>query len=192
MNVLDVLQRQFDLYEQYAVEAEGWQIAHREAMACWNVEDAIEFGLNLLRSLQRRHEQWAKEVEAGRRQYSLTDAREGAERFAWWLERSKPLLQAVEFFERESYRFDRANEFREAVLDVSLMSLDVDANQKSIASLQTNRGIPAKQAMDGLRDHLRRGVLDRVLSLDMPEVVDCVEKAMNRLADNPLLHGRRG
>ncbi len=36
------------------------------------------------------------------------------------------------------------------------------------------------------------GALDRVFSLDMPEVVDCVEKAMNRLADNPLLHGRRG
>jgi hypothetical protein len=37
-----------------------------------------------------------------------------------------------------------------------------------------------------------RGALDPLFNLKMPQVLDCVEQAMNRLADDPVQHGRRG
>ncbi len=37
-----------------------------------------------------------------------------------------------------------------------------------------------------------QGALDALFNLKMPQVLDCVEEAMNRLADDPVQHSRRG
>ncbi len=37
-----------------------------------------------------------------------------------------------------------------------------------------------------------QGALDQLLELNLPEILDCVDDAMHRLADNPGEHGQRG
>ena len=37
-----------------------------------------------------------------------------------------------------------------------------------------------------------QGALDQLLALNLPEIADCVESAMGRLADDPYQHSRRG
>ncbi len=37
-----------------------------------------------------------------------------------------------------------------------------------------------------------QGALDQLLALNLPEITDCVEDAMSRLADDPFQHSRRG
>ncbi len=149
-----VLQRQLEFYGELSADIESWQIAHREAMFCRDIEDAVAVGISLYRCLRRRSQFSAREVEAGDA-VSQETAKEHAERYRWWLARSKILLSVIDACEAAGYAVQGAERFRIIHRDVSLMCLSVDDAFESIASLEVGKGIPARQAMDELRDRLR-------------------------------------
>jgi len=151
----EILEKQRNLYQEISEHAETWRGRHHEAMFCRDIEDAIELGLAILQNIRRRSESWAREVEHGTVQFSWEESRAVAERYQWWLARSAALLQAVEALERENYQIEGADRFRKEYRDVSLMSLDVDLDRQSLASLAAGGGIPAKEAMDALRRGVR-------------------------------------
>ena len=153
----NMMDRQRTMYQEISEQAETWKADHREAMHCRDIEEAIEIGLAILNNIRRRGEHWAREVEEGRVLFSWDGSQEVAELYRWWQSRSANLLQAIEACEREHYQVEGADRFRDALRDVSLMSLDVDRDRQSLASLATGSGIPAKEAMDALRRGVRPG-----------------------------------
>jgi len=98
------------------------------------------------------------EIENGDAEFSWQLIREFNEAYRWWLDHSNVLMGAVAAYEAENYRVEGADEFRTQIQDVSLMSLDIDRDRRSVASLEEGRGVPAKKAMDDLRNHLRRAL----------------------------------
>ena len=111
--------------------------------------------LAILANIRRRSDRWADGVERGKIMFSWEEARDLDELHKWWLNRSALLLEAIDFCESNHYQVDSADQFRQANLDVSLMSLDTDRKRQSWESIQSGRGIPSQQAMDELRRCLR-------------------------------------
>lgn len=127
----------------------------RASLACRDLEEVIEAGLALLAVFRASNERWADAVRAGRTGFSWDEARQLANRFQWWLDRSRPVLDWLDQCEKAGSRVRRAAEFRDAWREVSLMSLDVDRARQAIDSLDRGEGIPFDQAMHGLRNRLR-------------------------------------
>lgn len=142
------LESQLGLYKE---QCECWKVAHEEAMRCRCIEDAISFGLTILKSIQRHNEVWASQIERGLVEFNWDDAKKFANWYSWWLERSKLLLAAVEESEKHGFSVEGANIFREQIIDISLLPLDIDNTKKSIESLEEGKGIPLRRAIDELR-----------------------------------------
>jgi hypothetical protein len=152
----NLLQEQFDLYEKQADRLDdAWKIQHAEVRICWAVEDAIAFGLTVLNGLRRRTDSWSRAVERGEA-FSWDDARVDDEQYSRWLKQSTLVLRAAKFCEENHYDVTGVDNFRSAVLDVSLMDLDTTQVRDAIAELQSGGGVPARQAMDELRDRLQQ------------------------------------
>ena len=149
------MQDQLALYQRLSEGAEGWEADHSDAMRCRDIEEAISIGLAILANIRRRSSRWTSDVERGQISFSWEEAGALDDLHRWWLERSAPLLAAIDSCESKRYKVDGADDFRRANLDVSLMSLDTNRNRQSLESLQTGPGIPSKQAMDELRNSLR-------------------------------------
>jgi hypothetical protein len=142
----------FRLYKTQAEESESWAAAHDEAMACCDLEDAIGLGLTVLENLRRRS------ARCGEAQGPLWNtASELARVYSSWLDVSRHLLDgAVRRLEGRGFKVERADELRQACRDVALLPLDTDRIRRSLDSLASGKGIPMKQALDGLRNRLRR------------------------------------
>lgn len=149
---MTALQRQLELYRE---QVESWKIDHETAMACRDIEDAIELGLAILNSIRRHADNWAREVEHDSTRFSWEASQEIAEQFRWWLENSSVLLNAIEVVEGQNYYPTGADGFRKAHREVSLMCLDVGEAQESIEALERGEGVPANQAINELRDRIR-------------------------------------
>ena len=150
MSDFSILEDQLGLYKKQCEELESWQADHLEAMRCQSLEDAISFGLSLLKNIQRHNTAWAADIESGLTEFSWEDAKQFAAWYGWWLDRSKLLLTAVTDYEKRGYNVEGANLFREQFTDISLLPLDIENTKKSIESLAAGRGIPLKQAVDEL------------------------------------------
>ena len=151
-----ILNEQRVCYDQLSGRVESWKTAHLKAMACRDIEEGIRLGLVILTNIRRRHEAEMIEIEDGNADFSWESFRDFNEAYRWWLDRSNLLLEAVSACEAENYRVDGADDFRREVQDVALMSLDVDRDRQSLTSFEEGRGTPSKQAMDDLRNRLRR------------------------------------
>ncbi len=150
------LDEQRELYDTQSNQVESWQQAHDEAMQCREMEDAIQLGLMVLANIRRHNERWAKDIEGSRTVFSWDDAEGFARLFRWWRERSESLLKGIKRSEANGFAVEGSADFRQACREVDLMSLDTDRVRSSIESLQNGSGTNVKQAMNGLRNHLRR------------------------------------
>ena len=152
---LSFLSEQFGLCESHAQALETWKTGPENALACAQLEDAIELMLSLLRSLRRHNERWAAHVQDVPGGFSWDNARKFAELYRKWHGVSQRTLDLVDLGEAEGFVVQAADQLREKSRQVALMPLDIDRVQHSIDSLEQGRGIPFAQAMDELRDHLR-------------------------------------
>ena len=150
MTDFSILESQLGLYKKQCEELEAWQADHLEAMRCRSLEDAISFGLSLLKNIQRHNAAWAADIESGLSEFSWEDAKQFAAWYGGWLEESKHLIRAMKEYEKRGYGVEGANLFREQFTDISLLPLDIDNTKKSIESLAAGRGIPLKKAIDEL------------------------------------------
>jgi len=145
-------QAQLRLYKAQA-EDESWKIAHQEAMACCDIEDAIGLGLSILENLRRRSGKYAQ-CET----LSWPEASDQARVYRMWLDATRRLLEGpVRELEQMGFVVQAADELRRACREISLLPLDTDRVRRSLESLETGEGVPMKQAIDGLRNRLRPG-----------------------------------
>ncbi|MEN6451256.1 MAG: hypothetical protein ABFC96_12255 [Thermoguttaceae bacterium] len=151
-----ILNEQRICYDQLSERAEGWKSDHHKAMACRDVEQAVAIGLAILKNIRRWHETSAREVEQGATDFSWDSFEAVCGAYRWWLERSTVLLDVIAACEAGNFNVDGADDFRNEVRDISLMSLNVGQDRQAIASLEADKGIPSGKAMDEVRDRLRR------------------------------------
>jgi len=151
------LDKQFALYDEQAQSLESWQVDHKAAMLCREVEDTIGLGLTILAGIRRHNKEWTREVERTPATFLWEDAEFFAGRYRWWHEKTAILLRVIEFCESDcGFVVDGASDLRQEHNEVSLMSLDTERVRESILSLEEGRGIPPKQAMNELRNRLRQ------------------------------------
>lgn len=148
------LREQFELYEKHIG---SWKPAHREAMGVRDLEDVIAYALTWLGRLRRHAGEWARTVEAAAAEFTWEQADDFASWYRRWLNLADGLLEAVRECEEQNYQVEGADRLRVEHRDVSLMCLDTEEVRTSIVSLEEGQGVPAKQAMDELRDRLRPG-----------------------------------
>jgi hypothetical protein len=156
MPLPDSLSQQLELYGQQSEQLETWKAAHTEAMLCRDVEDAACLGLAVLANLRRRTENWKQIVEDRPTSFSWQQWDELAAGYREWCRATALLIEGIEVCEKHGYRIEGHDTLRQAFHETSLMPLDTDRVRRSIESLETGRGTPAEQAMDGLRDRLRQ------------------------------------
>ena len=149
------LNEQRGLYDAQSRHVDAWKVAHVEAMQCREIEDAIHLGLMILANIRRHNERWAKDIESSRLAFAWNDAESFAKLFRWWRDRSELLLGAIEVCEVNGFAVHGSVDFRQACLDVDLMSLDTDRVRASVESLNQGAGTSFAQAMNGLRNSLR-------------------------------------
>jgi hypothetical protein len=146
------LQGQFRLYEE---QVESWKREHEEAMCCRDLEDAIAFLVMCVERLDRRSEEWAREIEAGTVEFSWDHSEETAGWYRRWLDVAAAFLKAIGVYETQSYEVVGAAGLRKKYQEVFLMCLDPGKAREAIESLERGHGIPADRAMNELRDRLR-------------------------------------
>ncbi len=112
MSLSEKLSRRIELFRD---EVEQWQDAHAEAMACYELQEAITFGLWLHQQINAGEAQWYAAVDAGQTPYSETEETAIAKLYTLWLLPSDRLLRGIERFEHAEFHVDGATEFREAV-----------------------------------------------------------------------------
>jgi len=140
------------LYKTQAEEVESWRLAHDEAMACSDIEDAIGLGLSILDNLRRRGGSGAE-----RGNLSWEEASDQARAYRVWLDTTRHLLEGARRLEQAGFVVQRADELRRACGEVSLLPLDTDRIRRSLESLEGGEGVPTSEAIDGLRNRLRPG-----------------------------------
>ena len=133
---------------------EAWKPAHDAAMACRNLEEAIGNALGFYGLIHEANKRWAKAIDSGAASFSWSIAEQFAGAYRWWRDGAVALENAVAESERQGFEVERAQEFRDAIREVSLLPLDVDRVKSSIVALKNGKGVPFEQAMDELQDNL--------------------------------------
>jgi len=133
---------------------EAWKPAHAEAMACRDLDEAVANCLAFYTLIHGANQRWADAIDSGATSFSWSAAEQFAAAYRWWHQGATLLEQAIAESERRGFEVEHAQEFRDAIREVSLLPLDVDRVKSSIAALKNGKGIPFEQAMDELQDHL--------------------------------------
>ena len=133
---------------------EAWKPAHDDAMACRDLEEAVDNALGFYRLIHKANKRWAKAIDSGAASFSWSIAEQFAAAYRWWLDGAALLESAIAESERQGFEVEGAQEFRDAIREVSLLPLDGNRVKSSIVALKNGKGVPFEQAMDELQDHL--------------------------------------
>lgn len=150
----DFLQGQLNLYGEQAGELAPSIVPNAAVMTRRAIDQLVDFGLGLLRRIQRENELWAADVEAGRIDFSWSDSEFFADRYRQWKQMSDRILNALRECEKLDDTDPRFFEFRQAYRDVCLMALDTDRTKGSIESLDAGRGLRHDEAIHELRSRM--------------------------------------
>jgi hypothetical protein len=138
------------LIGQIGDASEGWQRAHREAMACYDLEETIDNGLQLFTWIRHSDVEWTRAVKAGRTKFDLQKAKEIIGHYNWWLEPSASVVQQLEKFVAKGYTFGRREELRQAIeLAIAITSLSPERLAASRAERERGEAIPLQEVFDG-------------------------------------------
>jgi hypothetical protein len=145
------LHHQLQFFDDQSKVLESWQSAHTEAMYCRYIEDQISLGLSIFANISRHQQRWSEEVQRQAEIFSWEIAEEYASCYRWWKKKSEELLKAIVDGENRGFQVGGAQEFREKLREVSLMSLDIQRIKQSMESLEAGHGVAFDQAMYALR-----------------------------------------
>jgi phage-related protein len=148
---LDVIRALEESYGRQGLPQTGSSLP---APSLRKAQDTIELGLFIYHRLQAHSRSWVTEIEQGVAEFSWQDSQTFSDAFASWLESSKAILAVIQ---KQAYvdKLLSLDEFRSAVRDVSLMSLDTQRVKESIESLESHKGRSFEQGIEELRNRLR-------------------------------------
>lgn len=144
-----------DFYIRSSGETVNWQTEHQQALACFDLEDLIDYGLWVISSIRRYNDGWASAIENSKCTFSWDDATGFGQAYQKWLDTSERVLAVARAFEAQGYDVRRSGDLEEAISDVKLMSLDTSRARSALESLERGEGVSQQQALDGLRNRLR-------------------------------------
>ena len=96
----------------YCEESELWKKDHELAMAFYNFQDFLEFGVGLFDSITKIDEDWRLRVLKRECDYNAGFAEAVLRVYQQWLQPCVAIEEVLEYFERRFGRVDNAAEFR--------------------------------------------------------------------------------
>lgn len=151
------MQRQLRLY---AEKPERWKLRHNEAMACYELDDVLSFGIYLFTTIRQRDTEWSEQVRSGEKTYSADDARKIGDMYRSWYQPCPELLKAIELFERDDYELVHAKRFKKCCEETQLLtSFNVDRVASAMARVSSgdaSKRRSASEALDELHSRVRR------------------------------------
>jgi hypothetical protein len=138
------------LYQQQA-KNEQWKSEHQTAMKCRNLEEYIGIGLSLFNLMKQRAYDVQDCLARGSMRYDEEMSRPFVEGYREWLKPSAAVESAIRWFESRNYQVDKAEEFRSAVRETSLIDFDIDSLIKADRDIEEGRGKLLAEAIDELQ-----------------------------------------
>jgi hypothetical protein len=105
------------LISSYA-ECEPWKEHHDQAMLCWDVEEKMAWGINLLQGLSDLEARLQARVLGGREAWQKLDLAEIEQAYRSWVTGSESLLRQAEALAEQGFPLDGLAEFRGKVEEV--------------------------------------------------------------------------
>ena len=112
MSVNDALTLAQDKARIYREESELWKRDHALAMAYYDFQDFVEFGINLFDSITKIDEDWRRQVLKCEVEYDPLIAKRILEVYQAWLEPCAEIERIASFFEQTFDNVSNAAEFR--------------------------------------------------------------------------------
>lgn len=106
---LGYVQSNLELYEQ---GAESWKADHGAAMACYEFEDFLEYGIEIFESISSLDEAWRLRVFKRQVSYDADLESRIHDCYRKWLEPCADVEQVLQWFESRFGELRRAEEFR--------------------------------------------------------------------------------
>src|SRR5215204_4432887 len=141
------------ILEQY--KAESWKFEHDSAMACYDFDDWLAFGLKCLEFIRDKERRYHERLKAGN--VSAADSQiieDIQELYEQWYSPCRHLLEELEQFEREGFSVSNAEAFRAACMSSNIPGFEPQKLQSSAQRAQAGEVRSAKE----LRDELQRRV----------------------------------
>src|SRR5437660_5766283 len=114
-------------------------------------EDLVANGLDVFSIGRRVDVNWSREVESGKTKFDAGFAHEIIDFYRWWLSPVDSIIKVVADFEKKGYKFDRADELRQAIkLAKSVASLSPDHIAASLAQSAKGQTVPLSAVLYGV------------------------------------------
>jgi hypothetical protein len=143
----DFLQAQLEAYRQAA-----WQIDHRRAMQCRDLEDWLDFGISLLGAIHKIDARYRERVRS-KEQALDRHVVEGIQQlYELWFNPCEHLLREIERFEADGFALENAQSFRDACASSPVPGLEPEKLLAAQQQFDQGRGRPLTEVMNGIRN----------------------------------------
>jgi FMN phosphatase YigB (HAD superfamily) len=141
------------ILEQY--KAESWKIEHDSAMACYDFDDWLAFGLKCLefiRDKEHRYHERLKTEKSGADPRGIEDIQELYEQ---WYSPCRHLLEELDRFEKEGYVVSNSDAFRAACMSSNIPGFEPQTLQSAAQRAHAGGVRFAKEIRDELQRRIR-------------------------------------
>jgi hypothetical protein len=140
MSSLRFLKRQLGVYEEYR---DSWKRDHDDAIAIYDLEDAISFGVSLYERLKRKPPKDGTTVDMAVALCAY---------YRDWHGISRDVLHIVETYESRGFTVEGATEFKEMFAELTRMQEAVSEIQETVTALQSGEGVSLDAAIGELQN----------------------------------------
>ncbi len=140
------------ILEQY--NAESWKFDHDSAMACYDFDEWLAFGLKCLEFIREKERRYHDRLKSGKSPVDPQVIEEIQELYEQWYSPCRHLLEELEQFEREGYVVTNAQAFRTACMFSNIPGFEPQKLQSAAERAQAGQIRSPKD----LRDELQRRV----------------------------------
>jgi len=141
------------ILEQY--KAESWKFDHDSAMACYDFDDWLAFGLKCLEFIRDKERRYHERLKTGKVTADTHAIEEIQELYEQWYSPCRHLLKELEQFEREGYVLSNAQAFRTACVSSNIPGFEPQKLQAAAQRAQAGHLRSAKELRDELQRRIR-------------------------------------
>lgn len=149
---LRYIKQHLRLYQQQAAE-EAWKGEHEIVMKRRELEELVGIGLSLFNSMRERAHFVQDAIARGSLEYGPDISAAFVDGYREWLKPSTSVDSAIRWFESKNFQVENADEFRDAVRQISLHAFDVDGINKADRDIREGRGKPLAAAISELQGY---------------------------------------
>ena len=144
MSIIQTIETMIASFQRDA-DHEQWKTAHDQAMACYDLQDLIDLGLQCHAFIERIEKTWSARVDDGSLQYDIKDVKLIQSLYRQWLAPCDHMLAVIKDFESRGFTVRNAPEFRDAVGFCSLPQIDIEESQRTFDRFERGEGVVVKE-----------------------------------------------